>query len=246
MISQKDWREMVAAWRNVCILGAIFVILSIIGFFVLAGLLGFAVHSKDELREILREVREIPDECLDPCPDNCADPCQPCPDPCPSPCPPPVNISEIIGLPSDTCDDKDPCTIDRFRNGSCIYERLENGCACTSDCFVPVGTGICWEGICTGAPCKGFCEMDADCPNLNFTNGGADVNCVDGSCLYTIGPDINGAVPCTESCLFLESCKAMISNEEPLKHCLKIDVFCAQNGDITCNYFFECAVPLVL
>ena len=244
-MSTRDWQEMVGAWRNVCVLGVIFVILGVICFLISASLLGFAVHTKDELRELLREVREIPEECPDPCADPCVDPCaDPCPDPCPSPCPPPVDISEIIGVPSDTCDDKDPCTVDRLRNGSCIFERLENGCACTSDCFEPIGTGICWEGRCVGAPCKGFCDIANDCPMLNFTVP-EDVNCVDGSCLYTIGPDINGSLPCTESCLFSESCKAMIFDNEPLKFCLKIDVFCAHNSDITCNYFFDCAVPLV-
>lgn len=234
---------MVAAWRKVCILSVIFAVLAIFTFFAAAALLGFAVHSKDELEEILREVREIPEECLDPCPDNCPPRCN-CRNPCPDPCPDPVNITEIIGAPSASCDDKDPCTVDRLRNGSCFYERVENGCACTNDCFEPTGTGICWEGMCMGAPCKGFCELAANCSTLNFTSA-VDVSCVSGSCFYRIGPDISGALPCSDSCLYLESCRELISDDEPLKHCLKIDVFCASNGDITCNYFFKCAVPFV-
>ncbi len=248
MMNARNWNEMVGAWRNVCILGSVFVVLGIVTFLAVAALLGFAIHTKDELREIIREVRDIPDECPDPCPDNCPDPCPDCPDPCFDPCPE-LNISEIIGIPSESCDDKDPCTVDRLRNGSCIFERLENGCACTSVCFEPIGTGICWEGRCVGAPCKGFCEIEDDCPTLNFTtnNNGEDVNCVNGSCLYSIGPEINGALPCTDSCLFLESCKSLVSDNEPLKQCLKIDVFCAtDDGDIACNYFFDCAVPFVL
>lgn len=244
MVTKQDWGEMVNAWRNTCILGAVYVMLGVLTFIAVASLLGFAVHSKDELREILRELEQKPDVCqADPCFDNCPNPCPEIPDLCS----PPIDIAEIIGVLSETCDDKDPCTADRVRNGSCTYERLENGCACTSDCFNPIGTGICLQGRCVGAPCKGFCPNNVtDCPALNFTEI-PDVNCVDGACLYTIGPDISGALPCTESCLFLESCRAIISDEaEPLKHCLKTDVFCAHNGDITCNFFFECAVPLVL
>lgn len=243
MVTKQDWNEMANAWRNVCIGIAVAAILAALIFLAVVTLLGYAVHSKDEVREILRELRMKPDVCqADPCFDNCPNPCPEVPDICS----PPIDIAEIIGVISDTCDDKDPCTVDRFRNGSCTYERLENGCACTSDCFEPIGTGICWEGRCVGAPCRGFCEISDDCPALNFTEA-VDVNCVDGACLYTIGPDISGALPCTESCLYLESCRAIISDEaEPLKHCLKTDVFCAHNGDITCNFFFKCAVPLVL
>ena len=251
MVNKQDWGEMVNAWRNTCILGAVYVMLGVLTFIAVAALMGFAVHSKDELREIMRELEQKPDVCqADPCVDNCPNPCPEIPDLCP-----PFDNADIIGVISLGCDDKDPCTVDRLRNGSCTYERLENGCACTSECHNPIGTGVCWEGRCVGAPCKGFCDDMNPCPALNFTDtSGLSVNCVEdgggggsGSCLYTIGPDISGALPCTESCLYLESCRAIISDEyEPLKHCLKIDVFCAHNGDITCNFFFECAVPLVL
>lgn len=242
MVTKQDWSEMANAWRNVCILGWVFVILGILTFVAVSSLLGFAVHSKEELREILRELDQKPDVCQA---DPCADPCPSCPE-IPDLCVPPIDIADIIGVISLSCDDKNPCTADRLRNGSCNYEILENGCACTSECNNPIGTGICWEGRCTGAPCKGFCDDENPCPSLNFTET-PDVYCMDGSCLYTVGPDISGALPCTESCLFLESCRAIISDEnEPLKHCLKTDVFCAHNGDITCNFFFDCAVPLVL
>lgn len=101
------------------------------------------------------------------------------------------------GVQDVSCKDWKPCTNDLvYPDHTCQNPRFQNGTFCSPGdvCFNTSSTSFCIDGICQGPSrqwCRGFCNVDADCPDLPFSDRLSptivpEIDCIQQSCVYTI------------------------------------------------------------
>ena len=110
------------------------------------------------------------------------------------------------GSKDASCNDFKPCTNDLvFPDHTCQNPRFQNGTFCSPGdvCFNTSSMSFCIDGICQGPSrqwCRGFCNVDGDCPDLPFSDRLSptivpEIDCIQQSCVYTITGGI------TDQCL---------------------------------------------
>src|SRR5690349_14166637 len=82
-----------------------------------------------------------------------------------------VYFSLWNGIVDTRCNDYNLCTIDkRLPDSSCINRLYLNGTSCSigNVCYNSSASPICIDGLCIDQPifCRGYCNEDADCPDL--------------------------------------------------------------------------------
>jgi hypothetical protein len=144
------------------------------------------------------------------------------------------------GTPSESCKDFNPCTLDkRLPDSTCVNRPFENGTSCSHDdvCYNSTAYPICINGLCTGQLefCKGYCNVDADCPILPWSyrlNDNPLGSCTAHSCVYTF-------VSITSDCLsWLDNPP---DNPLVLQGCL-YDRFTTEFGPPVCLIRYGCAL----
>lgn len=99
------------------------------------------------------------------------------------------------GAHNVNCNDFDPCTNNLILpDGTCIFRPFQNGTFCSHGdvCYNTSALSFCFNGVCTSDRtfCRGFCNVDADCPELPFSSRLGpiipEINCIQHSCIYTI------------------------------------------------------------
>jgi len=164
-----------------------------------------------------------------------------------------VNVSCVDGLCMDqvigwccdgsvSCDDQDPCTLDKCHPMfGCMHLALPGCCIEDGDCS---GGDQCWTPVCTQGSCQlewepGCCVQNSDCGQ---TEACRSPLCVDGQCTDIIQPNCCGsdsdcvdADPCT-----VDSCRTQDGTcvHIPELDCCTNDLMCADPSLCTIDSCF--------
>src|ERR1041385_1995137 len=144
------------------------------------------------------------------------------------------------GKAERNCDDFNPCTIDKILpDSSCISRPFENGTSCSQFdvCYNSTAYPICNNGQCVGQRefCKGYCNVDADCPDLPWSyrlDDNPSGQCIAHSCVYEF-------ISITDQCLsWLDNPP---DNPLVLQNCL-YSRFTTEFGPPVCFIRYSCAL----
>ena len=135
------------------------------------------------------------------------------------------------------CNDCNQCTIDYKFRGGCFSLDCPETQECNSSCFTSGAWSRCSPktGECVGTGCIGQCEIVNDCPELETSDlvpGFDSVVCRLGRCMYEVTEPVFIDFASTCGGTFVEQeCRALISDDEPLRDCLVLDTFCKIDAD---------------
>ena len=165
-------------------------------------------------------------------------------------------VDLMAGYVNGTCDDGNVCTADVYQFGGCTYSPKPLGQSCNEPACM-TSSGTCdLHGNCKSANCAGNCEIDDDCPDIDFVIG-CDKTCAasSGICQYTCVSELDPVIDtlvgagCEGEKDFIEHCKATLDPLDEYSGCLRTRVHCGEpsvkrdNMDLFCVHTFRCSEP---